>query len=94
MKITYDHEVDALYIRFKETTVKPSIWLRVLPQTTMLMVISRHRDSRCHETCWDSTVFKQIILEDIALGKVSIRRTSIHSQNRGRPHDCTVYGDL
>ena len=70
MKITYDHEVDALYIRFKETTV-----------TTQHLAdgIAADYDAEGYlagieildatKRLGDSTVFKQIILEDIALGR-------------------------
>ena len=70
MKITYDHEVDALYIRFKATTV-----------TTKHVAegIAADYDADGHlagieildtvKRLGDPTVFKQIILEDIALGR-------------------------
>ena len=70
MKITYDHEVDALYIRFKETTV-----------TTKHVAegIAADYDAEGHlagieildavKLLGDPTVFKQIILEDIAFAK-------------------------
>ncbi len=70
MKITYDKEVDALYIRFKETTV-----------TTKHLGegIAADYDSDGHlagieildamKRLGDPLVFKQIILEDIALSK-------------------------
>ena len=69
-KIAYDHEVDALYIRFKETTV-----------TTKHVVegIAADYDAAGHlagieildvvQCLGDPTVFRQIILEDIALGQ-------------------------
>jgi uncharacterized protein YuzE len=70
MKITYDHDVDALYIRFKDTTV-----------TTKHMSegIAADYDADGYlagieildamKRLGDPNVFKQIILEDIALGK-------------------------
>jgi len=70
MKITYDREVDALYIRFKETTV-----------TTKHLAegIAADYDSDGHlagieildavKRLGDPQVFKQVILEDIALGR-------------------------
>ena len=70
MKITYDREVDALYIRFKEVTV-----------TTKHLAegIAADYDADGHlagieildamKRLGDPTVFKQIILEDVALGR-------------------------
>jgi uncharacterized protein YuzE len=70
MKITYDRDVDALYIRFKETTV-----------TTKHLAegIAADYDDNGHlaeieildamKHLGDPTVFKQIILEDVALGR-------------------------
>jgi len=68
MKITYDHDVDALYIRFKETTVTTKHVAEgiaadydadgYLAGIEILDAIKR---------LGDPTVFKQIILEDIAL---------------------------
>jgi uncharacterized protein YuzE len=69
MKITYDREVDALYIRFKETTV-----------TTKHLEegISADYDADGRlagieildavKRLGDPQVFRQVILEDIALG--------------------------
>jgi uncharacterized protein YuzE len=69
MKITYDREVDALYIRFKETTV-----------TTKHLAegIAADYDSEgrlagievldAAKRLGDPAVFKQVILEDVALG--------------------------
>ncbi len=70
MKITYDREVDALYIRFKETTV-----------TTKRLEegISADYDADGRlagieildavKRLGDPQVFRQVILEDIALRK-------------------------
>lgn len=68
MKITYDREVDALYIRFRETTVttqhlaegisadydadKRLVGIEILDAVKRL---------------GDKSVFKQVVLEDIAL---------------------------
>ena len=70
MKITYDHEVDALYIHFKETTVTTKHIAEgiaadydadgYLAGIEILGAIKR---------LGDPTVFKQIILEDIAFRK-------------------------
>ena len=71
MKITYDREVDALYIRFRETTV-----------TTEHLAegIAADYDADGHlagieildavKRLGDPQVFKQVILEDIALGRL------------------------
>jgi len=71
MKITYDREVDALYIRFKEATV-----------TTEHLAegIAADYDAEGHlvgieildamQRLGDPTIFRQIILEDVALGRV------------------------
>ena len=70
MKITYDREVDALYIRFKETTV-----------TTEHLAegIAADYDADGHlvgieildamQRLGDPTIFRQVILEDVALGE-------------------------
>ena len=70
MKITYDREVDALYIRFKETTVRTKHLTEgiaadydsdaLLAGIEILDVMKRLGDPQ---------VFKQVILEDIALGR-------------------------
>jgi uncharacterized protein YuzE len=68
MKITYDSEVDALYIRFRETTV-----------TTKHLAegIAADYDADGHlagieildaiKRLGDKHVFKQVVLEDVAL---------------------------
>lgn len=70
MRITYDREVDALYIRFKETTV-----------TTKLLAegIAADYDAEGRlagieildalKRLGDPTVFKQVTLEDVAIAK-------------------------
>jgi uncharacterized protein YuzE len=70
MRITYDREVDALYIRFKETTV-----------TTKLLAegIAADYDAEgrlagieildAMKRLGDPTVFKQVTLEDVAIAK-------------------------
>jgi uncharacterized protein YuzE len=70
MKITYDREVDALYIRFKETTVTTKHLAEGiaadydadgrLAGLEILDAVKRLEDPQ---------VFKQVILEDIALGR-------------------------
>lgn len=70
MKITYDHEVDALYIRFKETTV-----------TTKHLAegIAADYDAEgrlagieildAMKRLDDPSVFKQVTLEDVAIAR-------------------------
>ncbi len=70
MKITYDREVDALYIQFKETTVTTKHLAEgiaadydadgYLAGIEILDAIKR---------LGDPSVFKQVILEDVALGQ-------------------------
>jgi len=69
MKITYDREVDALYIRFRETTVTTKHLAEGiaadydddgrLAGIEILDAVKRLGDPQ---------IFKQVILEDIALG--------------------------
>ncbi len=70
VRITYDREVDALYIRFKETTVTTKHLAEGiaadydaegrLAGIEILDAVKR---------LGDPTVFKQVVLEDVALGK-------------------------
>jgi uncharacterized protein YuzE len=70
MKITYDPEVDALYIRFRETTVTTQHLAEGLAADydadgrlagiEILDAIKR---------LGDKDIFKQVILEDVALGR-------------------------
>jgi len=70
MKITYDREVDALYIRFKETTVTTK-------HLEEGIAADYDEDGRLAgieildavKRLGDPQVFRQVILEDIALGK-------------------------
>jgi uncharacterized protein YuzE len=70
MKITYDREVDALYIRFKETTVTTK-------HLEEGIAADYDADGRLAgieildavKRLGDPQVFKQVILEDIALSK-------------------------
>ena len=69
MKITYDREVDALYIEFKNTTVTTQHLAEgiaadydadgCLAGIEILDAVKR---------LGDATIFKQVILEDVALG--------------------------
>jgi uncharacterized protein YuzE len=72
MKITYDHEVDALYIRFKETTVTTKhIAEDIAADYDADGYLAGIEILDAMQRLGDPTVFKQIILEDIALGKSS-----------------------
>ena len=69
MKITYDSEVDALYIRFRETTVTTQHLAEGLAadydgegQLAGIEILSATKRLGGKE------VFKQIVLEEIALG--------------------------
>lgn len=69
MKITYDREVDALYIRFKETTVTTK-------HLAEGIAADYDSDGRlagievldAAKRLGDPSVFRQVILEDVALG--------------------------
>jgi uncharacterized protein YuzE len=69
MKITYDREVDALYIQFKDTTVTTQ-------HLADGIAADYDADGRLAgieildavKRLGDTTVFKQVILEDVALG--------------------------
>jgi uncharacterized protein YuzE len=70
MKITYDHEVDALYIRFKETTATTQhIADGIAADYDAEGYLAGIEILNATKRLGDSTVFKQIILEDIALGR-------------------------
>lgn len=70
MKITYDREVDALYIRFKETTVTTK-------HLAEGIAADYDADGRlagievldAMKRLGDPAVFKQVVLEDVALGR-------------------------
>ena len=71
MKIIYDHEVDALYIRFKETTVTTKhVAEGIAIDYDVDGYLAGIEILDTMQRLGDSTVFKQIILEDIALGKI------------------------
>ena len=70
MKITYDPEVDALYIRLKETTVTT----KHLAEGIAADYDSAGRLAGIEvldalERLGDPSAFKQVILEDVALGR-------------------------
>ena len=74
MKITYDAEVDVLYIRFKETTVTT---------THLAEGLAADYDAEgrlagievldAMKRLGDKDVFKQIVLEEIGLGRSRAR---------------------
>ena len=69
MKITYDREVDALYIRFKEATVTTKHLAEGIADdydASGLLFGIEILDAM--KRLGDPLVFKQVILEDIALG--------------------------
>ena len=69
MRITYDSEVDALYIRFRETTVtthRPAEGVALDYDADGHLAGIEVLDARHRLGNLDS--FRQIILEDIALG--------------------------
>ncbi len=71
MRITYDPEVDALYIRFRETTVTTK-------HLTQEIAADYDKDGRlagieilaAKTVLGDEAIFKKIILEDVALSGV------------------------
>jgi len=68
MKITYDREVDALYIRFKETTVTTKHLAEGISadyDSSGLLAGIEILDAM--KRLGDPLIFKQVILEDIAL---------------------------
>jgi uncharacterized protein YuzE len=70
VKITYDREVDGLYIRFKETTVTTK-------HLAEGIAADDDADGRLAgieildavKRLGDPAIFKQVILEDVALGR-------------------------
>ena len=70
MRTTYDQEVDALYIRFKETTVTTKHLAEGIAadyDTDGYLAGIEILDAM--KRLGDPTVFKQIVLEDVALGR-------------------------
>ena len=70
MKITYDQEVDALYIRFKETTVTT----KHLAEGIAADYDAEGRLSGIEildamKRLGDPAIFRQVVLEDVALGR-------------------------
>jgi uncharacterized protein YuzE len=72
MRITYDTEVDALYIRFIETTVTTQ-------HVAEGIAVDYAADGRiagieildARKRFGDQEVFRKVVLEDVALGKYS-----------------------
>jgi len=72
MRISYDSEVDALYIRFIETTVTTQ-------HVAEGVAVDYAADGRiagieildARERFGDPQVFRRVVLEDVALGKPS-----------------------
>lgn len=70
MKITYDREVDALYIRFKETTVTTKHLAEgIAADYDSSGLLAGIEILDCMKRLGDPLIFKQVILEDIALGR-------------------------
>jgi uncharacterized protein YuzE len=70
MKITYDHEVDALYIRFKETTVTTKHLAEgIAADYDADGYLAGIEILDAMQRLGNPTVFKQITLEDIAFGR-------------------------
>ena len=70
MKITYDREVDALYIQFKDTAVTTKHLAEGIAadyDTDGRLAGIEILDAR--KRLGDPTIFKQVILEDVALGR-------------------------
>ncbi|HEX9871711.1 MAG TPA: DUF2283 domain-containing protein [Candidatus Tectomicrobia bacterium] len=77
MRITYDAEVDALYIRFLETTVTTE-------HVAEGIAVDYAADGRiagieildARKRCGDPDVFRRVVLEDIALAGPSATNQS------------------
>jgi len=70
MRITYDREVDALYIRFKETTVTTKHLAEgIAADFDAAGRLAGIEILDAVKRLGDPSVFKQVILEDIALDK-------------------------
>jgi len=70
VKITYDRDVDALYIRFKETTVTTKhLGEGIATDYDANGYLAGIEILDAVKRLGDPAVFKQVILEDIALRK-------------------------
>ena len=70
MRITYDQEVDALYIRFKETSVTTQHLAEGIAadyDAEGYLAGIEILDAR--KRLGDESIFKKVILEDVALGR-------------------------
>jgi uncharacterized protein YuzE len=78
MKITYDREVDALYIRFKETTVTTKhLTEGIAADYDAEGLLAGIEILDAMKRLGDPQVFKQVILEDIALGTAAQPATDL-----------------
>ena len=78
MKITYDREVDALYIRFKETTVTTKhLTEGIAADYDAEGLLAGIEILDAMKRLGDPQVFKQVILEDIALGTAAQPATGL-----------------
>jgi uncharacterized protein YuzE len=69
MKISYDHEVDALYIRFKETTVTTKhLSEGIAADYDADGCLAGIEILDAMKRLGDPSVFEQVILEDVTLG--------------------------
>ncbi len=70
MRITYDREVDALYIRFKETTVTTKHLAEgVAADYDAEGLLGGIEILDAMKRLGDPSVFKQVVVEDVALGR-------------------------
>ena len=78
MKITYDREVDALYIRFKETTVTTKHLAEgIAADYDAEGLLAGIEILDAMKRLGDPQVFRQVILEDIALGTAAQPATGL-----------------
>ncbi|OGA26312.1 MAG: hypothetical protein A3I02_03795 [Betaproteobacteria bacterium RIFCSPLOWO2_02_FULL_67_26] len=70
MKITYDHEVDALYIRFKDTTVTTKhLADGIVADYDAAGKLAGIEILDATKRLDDPSVLKQVILEDVAIAR-------------------------
>lgn len=68
MKISYDHEVDAIYIRFKETTATTKHLIEgIAADYDADGCLAGIEILDAMKRVGDPAVFKQVVLEDVAL---------------------------
>jgi uncharacterized protein YuzE len=74
MKITYDREVDALHIRFNETTVTTKHLAKgIAADYDAEGGLAGIEILDAAKRLGEQTVFKQVVLEDVALGAGSAK---------------------